>query len=54
MVICLERGANDLHMVFAHGPADATATPSSLAPVQPRMVYLSGAGLLRLSWKEGR
>ena len=36
MVVCLERGANDLH----NGPADATATPSSLAPVKSRMVYL--------------
>ena len=26
-------------------PADATATPSSLAPVKSRMVCLSGAGL---------
>jgi len=26
MVICLERGSNDLHMA----PADATTTPSSL------------------------
>jgi len=42
MVICLELGAND---------ADATATPSSLAAVKSRMVYLSGAGLPRLSWK---
>ena len=48
MVICLERGANDLH----NGPADTTATPSSVAPVKSRMVYLSGAGLPRLSWKE--
>ena len=45
MLICLERGANDLH-----GPADATATSSSLAPVKYRMVYLSGASLTRLSW----
>jgi len=44
VVICLEQGANDLH-----GPADATATPSSLAPVESRMVYLSDAGLPRLS-----
>jgi len=28
------------------GPADATATPSSLAPVKSRIVYLSGAGLV--------
>jgi len=34
--------------------ADATATPSSLAPVKFRMVYLSGASLPRLSWKKGR
>jgi len=34
MVICLERGANDLH-----GPAAAAATPSSLASVKYRMVY---------------
>jgi len=33
---------------FAYGPADATATPSSLASVKSRMVYLSGAGLPRL------
>ena len=44
MAICLERGANDLH-----GPADATATPSSLAAVKSRKVYLSGADTLRLS-----
>ena len=37
---------------FAYGPVDATATPSSLAPVKSRMVYLSGAGLPRLSWKK--
>jgi len=37
---------------FAYGPADAPATPSSLAPVKSRMVYLSGAGLPRLSWKK--
>ena len=36
---------------FACGPADATATSSSLAPVKSRMVCLSGAGLPRLSWK---
>jgi len=26
--------------LFAYGPADVTATPSSLAPVKSRMVYL--------------
>jgi len=36
---------------LAYGPADATATPSSLAPVKSRMVYLSGSGLPRFSWK---
>ena len=39
---------------FAYGPADATVTPSSLAPVKSRMVYLSGTGLPRLSWKKRR
>jgi len=39
---------------FAYGPADATATSSSLALVKSWMVYLSGAGLPRLSWKKGR
>jgi len=34
-------------------PADATATPSSLAQVKSRTVYLSAAGLPRLSWKKG-
>jgi len=32
--------------------SEATATPSSLALAKSRMVYLSGAGLLRLSWKK--
>jgi len=39
MVICLEWGA--------------TATPLSRVPVKSRMVYRSGAGLPRLSWKKG-
>jgi len=39
---------------FAYGPADATATPSSLTPAKSRMVYLSGAGLPRFSWRKGR
>ena len=38
---------------IAYGPADATATLSSLASVKSRMVYLSRAGLPRLSWKKG-
>ena len=37
---------------FAYGPADATATPSSLARVKSRMVYFSGAALPRLPWKK--
>jgi len=37
---------------FAYGPADATATPSFLASLKSRMIYLSGAGLLRLSQKK--
>ena len=36
MVICLEQYANDLHMVI--GPADVTATPSSLASLKSRLV----------------
>jgi len=39
---------------FAYGLVDATATPSSLAPVKSIMVYLSGAGLSTLSWNKGR
>jgi len=37
---------------FAYGPADATATPSSVVPLKSRTVYLSDAGLPRLSWKK--
>jgi len=48
VVICLEWGANDLQ----YGLADATATPSSLAPAKSSMVYLSGAGLPRLSYNK--
>ena len=48
MVICQERGADDLHMV------QLMPLPLlSLAPVKSRMVYLFGAGLPRLSWKKG-
>ena len=38
---------------FAYGPADATATPLSLASLKSRMVYLPCAGLPRLFWKKG-
>jgi len=47
VVICLEQGASDLHMV------QLMPLPS-LAPVKSRIVYLSGAGLPRFSWKKGR
>ena len=40
MVICLERGANDLHII-----QPMPLPPHQLAPVKSRMVYLSGAGL---------
>ena len=35
MVICLERGADDLHMVHL---IDTTATPSSLVSLKSRLV----------------
>jgi len=37
---------------FACGPVDATATPMFLALLKSRMVYVSAAGLPRLSGKE--
>jgi len=49
MVICLDRGANDLHLVQLM----PLPPPSSLAPVKSSMVYLSGAGLPRLSGNKG-
>ena len=49
VVICLECGANDLRMVQL-----MPLPPHRLASVKSRMVYLSGAGLPRLSWKKGR
>jgi len=45
VLICLGQSANDLHI----GPADATATPASLASLKSGMGYLSGAGLPRFS-----
>ena len=47
VVICLERAANDLHVVQLM----PLLPPSSLAPVKSRMVYLSGTDLPRSSWK---
>jgi len=41
VVISLQRGANDLHMVQLR----PLPPPSSLAPVKSRIVYRSGAGL---------
>ena len=49
MVIYLERGVDDLHVVQL-----MPATPSSLASFKFRIVYLSGAGLPRMSRKKGR
>ena len=37
---------------FAYGPADATATPSSLASLKLNWFNLPGAGLSRLSWEK--
>jgi len=39
---------------FAYGPADATDTPSSVASLKSRKLYLSGTGLSSLAWKRGR
>jgi len=38
--------------MIAYGPADATATPSSLTSLKVRTVYLSGAGLPGSSGKK--
>jgi len=38
---------------FAYGPADASATLSSLAPVKSKIVYLSGVSLPMLSCRKG-
>jgi len=48
---CRKLSGEVLVWLFPYGPANATTTPSSLAPVKSRMVYLSGAGLPRLSGK---
>jgi len=50
MIICLERVANDLHMVQL-----MPVPPHHLLLQQnPEWFKLSGVGLPRLSWKEGR
>jgi len=46
--LSVECGANDLHMVQL-----TPLPPDHLVSVKSRMVYLSGAGLPRLSWKRG-
>jgi len=51
MVICLEQGAGDLHIVQLMSVP--RSTPSSLASLKSRMVYLFSANLPRLSWKRG-
>ena len=52
VVICLQRGADCLHMVQLM-PLHPK-TPSSLASYNPDWFYLSGTGLPSLSWKRGR
>ena len=50
MVICLERGADCLHMVCIY----AVPMPHNLFPhLNPARFYLSGTGLPRLSWQRG-
>jgi len=52
VVICLERGANNLHMVQLMPLPSQSIT---LASLKPRLAfYFSGATLPRLSWKSGR
>ena len=52
MVICLERGADCLHIVQLM-PLHPKAS-SSHASFKSRLVYLSGTGLPELSQKRGR
>jgi len=42
------------YRLFAYGPADATASLSSLALFKSRLVLPFGTGLPRLSWKRRR
>jgi len=51
VVICLERGADCLHVVQLM-PLPSQ-TPSSLASFKSDWFYHSGTGLPRLSWKRG-
>jgi len=47
MVICLDLGANDLRLV------QLMSLLMICASVKCKMVYLSDAGLPRLSWEKG-
>jgi len=49
MVIYLQRGASDL----LNGPADATATPSSLDSLISRLDEPVWCGLSKLLWERG-
>ena len=52
MVICLEQGADCLHMVKL---TPQHPKPHHLLPhLNPDWFYLSGTGLPRLSWERGR
>jgi len=53
MVICLERGANDLHIVQLMPLPPHHLIISCFIKIQNGF-YLSGAGLPKLSWKRGR
>jgi len=46
---CLQKGANAFYMAQR-----MPLPPHRLVSVKSRMVYLSGVGLLKLSWKKGR
>ena len=52
VVICLERGADCLHMVQLM-PLLSQNLINSLPHLNPDWFYLSGTGLLMLSWKRG-
>jgi len=45
-VICLQKSENDM---YGEGPDNVAATPSSLAFLKLRMVYVSGASVSRMS-----
>jgi len=49
MVICLEQGANDLHMVLL---MPLPPIISCFIKIQIRLTFLADTGLPRFSWKE--